>query len=238
MIIQGVTLNGVTVQDATFVTGNSQLLYLDAANATSYPGSGTTWYDLSGNTNNTTGTTGATYNSANGGYFDFNGAGYFTTATAKYNTTYTGKTVFVAAKLASAMGGSTFRCLFGSFGSNRNFNLYLYNTGGAYQMHYSVGGVGGFSSNLGYTPGNWATFAVTQTTGGLVSYYYNGQLAGTNTGIAFNQYLSNTSENVGASDNYWYGPISVVGIYGSALTAQQIAQCHDSLRIRYGLATA
>jgi hypothetical protein len=236
MIIQGVTLKNVTVQDPSVPVLSSMLLYLDAGNTASYPGTGSTWYDISGNTNNTTGSTGVTYSSASGGYFDLNGVGYFTTATAKYNKTYTGKTVFVAAKAGNAFAG-VFRCLFGSFGANRNFNLYLYNTGSAYQMHYSAGGGGGFSSNLNYTPGNWATFAVTQTTGGLVSYYYNGQPAGTNN-IAFSQYLSSTSENVGASDNYWYGPIGMVGIYGSTLTTQQIKAMHNSLAPRYGLVTA
>jgi len=56
MIIQGVSLNGVTVIDMvtpTFVTSGLQL-YLNASNSTSYPGTGTTWTDLSGNLNNGT----------------------------------------------------------------------------------------------------------------------------------------------------------------------------------------
>ena len=232
MIIQGVTLKGSTVYDGSIpVFGTDMLLYLDANNSTSYPGSGTTWYDLSGNANHTTGAVGTTYtNSANEGeYFDFNGSGYFTTASAKYNRTYSGKTVFVAAKSASALSVNTFRCLFGSFGANRNFNLYLHrDLSGNYKLHFSAGGLGGFSNTIAYTPGDWATFAATHTTGGLVSYYFNGQLVGTNTGITFNQYLSSTSENVGASDNNWFGGISTVLVYASALSAQQIANCHTN----------
>jgi hypothetical protein len=48
MIIQGVTLNGTRVVDASFIT-NNLVLYLDANNASSYSGSGTTVNDLSGN---------------------------------------------------------------------------------------------------------------------------------------------------------------------------------------------
>jgi hypothetical protein len=48
MIIQGVSLNGVRVVDASFIT-NGLVLYLDANNASSYSGSGTTVNDLSGN---------------------------------------------------------------------------------------------------------------------------------------------------------------------------------------------
>ena len=49
------------------------VLYLDAANTKSYPGSGTTWRDMSGN--NITGslTNGPTFNSANGGSIVFDG---------------------------------------------------------------------------------------------------------------------------------------------------------------------
>ena len=50
------------------------VLRLDAGNRNSYPGSGTTWTDLSGNGNN--GTLSATsigYNSANGGSLVFDG---------------------------------------------------------------------------------------------------------------------------------------------------------------------
>ena len=38
------------------------VLHLDAANRKSYPGSGSTWYDLSGNGNNGTINSGVSYN--------------------------------------------------------------------------------------------------------------------------------------------------------------------------------
>ena len=49
------------------------VLALDASVSRSYPGSGTTWTDLSGNGNNGTLTNGPTYNSANGGSIVFDG---------------------------------------------------------------------------------------------------------------------------------------------------------------------
>jgi hypothetical protein len=236
MNIQGVNLSGVNVKDATFVTGNNQLLYLDAGNSTSYPGSGSTWYDLSGRNNNTIATSGATYGTTFGGWFNFGGAGYFQTTASNYNVTYTGKTVFIAGGLASAMTTGQYRCLFGAGGAtqNRNFNTYLYNTGSAYQIHFSSNSQGGFSPNLTYTVGSWFTLAVTHTTGNLITWYFNGVALGTTT-ATFSQYVTDTYEQVGASDNYWNGPISVVSIYGSALTAAQIGQCHNNVCARYGL---
>ena len=46
---------------------------VDAANKKSYPGSGTTWIDLAGSNNGTL-TNGPTFDSGNGGSFDFDGA--------------------------------------------------------------------------------------------------------------------------------------------------------------------
>jgi hypothetical protein len=50
------------------------VLALDAGNSKSYPGSGATWTDLSGNGNNGTLVNGVGYNSGNGGYLVFDGS--------------------------------------------------------------------------------------------------------------------------------------------------------------------
>lgn len=52
MIIQGATINGVNSNDGLVTNGLS--LFLDSRNPRSWPGSGTTWYDLSGNGKNAT----------------------------------------------------------------------------------------------------------------------------------------------------------------------------------------
>ena len=64
MIIQGVSLNGVRVADASIITNNLQI-WLDANNASSYSGTGTTVNDLSGNVYTHT-LTDATYTMLNG----------------------------------------------------------------------------------------------------------------------------------------------------------------------------
>jgi prepilin-type N-terminal cleavage/methylation domain-containing protein len=51
----------------TSIVTNGLVLNLDAGDIASYPGTGTTWTDLSGNGNNTALTNGPTYNSSNGG---------------------------------------------------------------------------------------------------------------------------------------------------------------------------
>ncbi len=55
------------------INENGLVLSLDAANYKSYTGSGTTWRDLSGNSNNGTLTNGPTFNAANMGAIVFDG---------------------------------------------------------------------------------------------------------------------------------------------------------------------
>jgi hypothetical protein len=53
MIIQGINLSGISINGSGVVSAGLQL-HLDSRNPTSWPGSGSTWYDLSGNGNNAT----------------------------------------------------------------------------------------------------------------------------------------------------------------------------------------
>lgn len=53
------------------IATNGLILYVDAANTKSYPGSGTTWYDLSGNGNNGTHSGSPTYSTNNFGYMQY-----------------------------------------------------------------------------------------------------------------------------------------------------------------------
>jgi hypothetical protein len=219
----------------SIVNPSNLLLYLDAGNRRSYPGSGTTWTDLSANANNATGLTGVTYSSANGGYLTFNGSGSGSLVSSKYNTTYTGKTIFVAGNLTGITAG-TYRAMLGSSSGSRNFNMYMYSPAtNRYQLHFSSGGTGTLSSDITYTPGNWFTAAITQTTGGLVTNYFNSAVVNTTSGITFSQYSSPSTEYVGAADNFWYGPLAVVAVYKTALSAAEILALHNSVKGRYGL---
>lgn len=236
MIIQGVTLTGINVYDASF-NSNGALLYVDAGNTASYPGSGSTWTGLSNNSHNVTLVGSPTYSSSNNGYLTFNGTGsqYGDTVESKFNTTYTGKTLIIAARMPSFTTG-VFRCMFGTNSGTRNFNTYMYSpSSGVYQLHYSAGGGGGFSNNLSFTTNQWAVFAVTHTTAGLVTYYQNGVAVGTNTDITFAQYVSNGGEFIGIGDNYWLGDIAMCAVYGRALSIDEIKQDFNSLKSRYSL---
>ena len=55
------------------ISENGMVLYLDTSNTRSYPGSGTTWTDLSGNGNNFSLVNGPTFSSSNLGSIVFDG---------------------------------------------------------------------------------------------------------------------------------------------------------------------
>lgn len=213
-----------SIDSYSFTTQNL-ILYLDAGQTASYPGTGTTWSDLSVQDNDAT----LSFVTYNAGYLTFNGStsgGLLTSS--KYNVVYSGKTVFVTAYLEAHMGNSTFRSFLGSSAGSRNFNFYLHrDVSGNYKLHLSAGGFGGFSSTIVVTPGTWFTAAVTHTTGGLVTYYFNGVAAGTDT-QTFSQYNAGSTENVGKSDNFWYGRLAVIAVYKTALSVSEILGNHRS----------
>jgi hypothetical protein len=62
-----------TVEGGGNIITDGLVLLLDAANSKSYPGTGTTWTDLSRSGNNGTLINGPTFNSGNGGSIVFDG---------------------------------------------------------------------------------------------------------------------------------------------------------------------
>jgi hypothetical protein len=71
---QNGNVTAVPIANNQAVIFNGLELWLDASNTASYPGTGTTWTDLSGNGNNGTLIYGVTYSSTNGGTMVFNGS--------------------------------------------------------------------------------------------------------------------------------------------------------------------
>jgi len=125
--------------------------------------------------------------------------------------------------------------MFGTGAGTRNFNTYIYNpSSGVYNIHFSASGYGGFSSNLPFSLNTWFVAAVTQNAAGAVAYYFNGQPAGTDSGT-LGQWVSNGNENVAYGDNYWYGAIPLVAVYGRALSSAEILQNYNAINSRYGL---
>jgi hypothetical protein len=237
--LTGVTLSGgITATTAPIVT-SGLLLYADAAYG--YSGSGTTWNDMSSVNNTGTLINSPTWTQPGaGGYFTFNGVNQLSQySSTLFNTAYTGKTVFVAARMNNSSwtpGVAQYRCMFGSTGGNRNFNFYMYHdASNLYYLHFSATGGGSSLSNaISVTTNTWYIFALTQSST-TVSYYLNNSLVNAITGQTLGQYLTTTNENIAVSDNYWYGDIGFCAIYSKELTTNELTQNYNAIRGRFGL---
>ena len=80
MIISGTRLTGGRYQTQGIVL-NGLTMWLDARDPNSYPGSGTTWADLSGNGADQTLVGSPTYTSGTPSYFSFDGFSQYSTGT-------------------------------------------------------------------------------------------------------------------------------------------------------------
>jgi hypothetical protein len=108
----------------------------------------------------------------------------------------------------------------------------MYHNGTGFQLHYSAGVSWGYSDVLPIVTGQWYVFAVSQDANSI-KYYLNGNLVGTQTGTTLSQYLSNTNENIGISDNFWLGDIGTTMIYKRGLSAEEILQNYLAIKATY-----
>jgi hypothetical protein len=221
----------------TIITSGLRL-YLDAGNTSSYT-SGSTWTDLSSNTNDATLVGNPAFtNAGTSSYFTFpnDTNKYASTSYTKYSGTYTGKTTFFVARMNVSIADG-YHAIFG-FNPGRTFNTYIYKTPGpTYQVHATFGLVGGFSNNLTLTTNQWFTFGATQDAAGNFTFYFNGQAVGVNTEQALTTtYGSGTDPQlIGKADNFWHGDIAVVTVYDRALSGAEMTQNHNAIIGRYGL---
>jgi hypothetical protein len=208
------------------VVTDGLVLYLDAANKRSYPGSGTTWYDLSGKNNHATMINGVTFssNSAKGSMFfdgdndrvDINSLGTYSQYTIMY---------FLNRYGGNRMPFGATSDLFYHFGDN--------------SWRYVHGGVGGefyYPKTVSIPDNTWGNWAFSYN-GQSVKVYrqtvYEGEQATTGTanfgvGIKLGYYS-------GGSAYTFSGLMSNIMIYNKALSQDQIKQNFNALKGRYGL---
>jgi len=215
------------------------VLYLDAANNKSYPGSGTAWTDLSGNGNNSTLTNSPTYNS--NGTFSLNGTTqYFYNATPNLpsgNTPFT-TSVWV---YSNYKGTNSIHPNLISWGSNSTGNknglaLQTDVSGNAQILHWFFGNDNTWT--ITDITNTWANVAVTYN-GTSLTLYINGVIIGAVNPPSTPSVTGTTNLEIGnftASSTYAFnGNISIVSVYNIALTQSQIQQNFQAHRGRYGI---
>jgi hypothetical protein len=212
------------------IVTDSLTLHLDARNTSSYPGSGTTWYDLSGNGGNMTLYNGTAYNS--NGYFDFDGTNDY----AKTSNNGLGTGSVIPHTLEMWVN-------FDVLSSTRWWLAVIgqYNIGAHHWIGTTATQFGAWSANCQRGPtltgaNNWMQIVGTFD-GTTLTYYVNSiNTGGSCTANGFN--FTNTDFTIGlrlGNEAYFNGKVAVCRIYNRALSSTEITQNYDATKGRFGL---
>ena len=214
------------------------VLNLDAGVSSSYPGSGTTWTDLSGNGNTGTLTNGPTYSSANGGSISFDGTDDYGNFSSRILTNvvteiscfmwiYPKSDGVVLAILGQSAINSSYHHSAIEVGSSGELRMSLW--------HNSL--TNRINSTLSLNTWNNVGFTYAGTT---LTGYLNSSNVGTTTftwskpsDIYFG-IMSFDGTNMGTSA-YGDGNVSNIQVYNRALTAAEIQQNFNATRSRYSI---
>lgn len=214
------------------------VLCLDAANPKSYPGSGTTWTDLSKNGNNGT-ISGATYNASNNGKFLFDDTDDVVTIpnSASLNPT-TG--LSIAAWVIFDANSPDF--IFEKGNVNTQYSLFSHGTDIVFRTKHT-GDASYHSQSLtktaaGIVNGQWH-YIVGSWDGSTKRIYVDNVVRGS---VAKTADLVTTTPGAavgrfgGTSSGYYFGgSIANVSIYSKGLSADEVAQNFNAHKGRYGL---
>jgi len=230
-------------------------LHLDAADENSYPGSGSTWYDLSGNGNSGIFTNGPTFSNNNAGVLSFDGSNQYiqTSATAgSLGISSAGGKFSIDIWYRDNSDGSTNRALFTTFrGYNATIEIQANST---YRFYVNIEDNNGDralfgTANNSYASGEWVNGTLVWDGSVKTAYVYlNGELQGYNT----NTLVDNTLEyygdplpfRIGSTivPNYQYGALPLLGDVSSvkvydneALSANEVQQNYNATKGRFGL---
>ena len=214
------------------------VLHLDAADKKSYPGSGTTWYDRSGNGNNGSLVNGVGYVGTNGGSLVFDGTNdYGSISNSSSLRPPTELTFSMWAKANSYTAGWV--RLFGQNPYSQGGYLIFLETGGKLirALHYPNGSE--VRCNTGYSISTTQFTHITFTfkMGDAIRSYFNG-VASTTAALSSGTFSYNTSNPFlfgYAGVNWFNGNIAQVKIYNRALTADEIKQNFNATKGRFNL---
>ena len=215
------------------------VLYLDAANKFSYPGSGTNWKDLSGNSNNGTLTNGPTFSAGNMGTILFDGTNDYV---ASFSTQISGtgsKTIcaFIYPTTTSRAGICGTRSPAAPTGDGWVFAINRTTAGNLTYFHTNGTNI---EIAAGISINTWfyvcATYSTTTATAIL---YKNGYQLGspvtsfsTINSSPFNGIVGDEEQS---ATTPFKGNIANLSIYNRALSAAEILQNYNATKSRFGL---
>lgn len=222
------------------VNDNSLVLYLDAANTKSYPGSGTTWSDLSRGGNNGTLVNGPSFSSLNMGSLVFNGTNSYVNCGNILNYTSGNFSfsywIYVNSLTTNQSGQGPIILFKGQYQVNGYYDQI--NTSGAIGFNTNTNGaIVGSGTGAGVIlTGRTYNICYTRN-GSSIRVYVNG--------VDVTTYAGNHLDPVSSSSNFLINSYNVSIFsnvrtysfmnYNRALSAAEVLQNFNATKTRYGL---
>lgn len=232
----------MSVKGGPDIVTDGLVLHLDAADSNSYPGSGSTWYDLSGNNHGTL-TNGPTFDNSNAGSLIFDNVNdYVSLGTpASLNGVQVPLTICVWAK---SNGFGLYDVLWGVDKATTGGGMYsMMRLNSGVFAYYTSTSSGGFQSRSSFTASNnvWNFYAVVMS-GSIASpvvtmYLNNASLTSTFSSLSATPDLT-VDFRIGSNqrgNEYWNGNISNVMWYNQPLQQKEIQQNYLATKGRFGL---
>lgn len=217
------------------IVTNGLVLHLDAANRKSYPGTGTTWFDMSGNQNNVSIAPGFVYKQKYGGTISFEGVSDTGTLT---NFLDTAEFTFEYTILINDLTGGYGQILINGAGfGGDGFYSELYGTaiGGGPVLNVCaiIGGSGKYTAiALNETPVvGKLYFLAASYKNRAVKAYRNGVLFSSAT-TAYDIAPATTNKRIAYIENI---EMYQLKHYNRALTDQEVLQNYNATKARFGL---
>ena len=213
------------------IVSNGLILTLDGANVKSYPGSGTTWSDISGGRTGTL-ENGPAFSTAGGGSIDFDGSNDHITfdSTITQLSDYTINAWFFIDTNTASQGVISW----GQDATGKRRSMLIWNGGSGVNYYIRSSTYGSNpASTTNIVSGQWWHAAVSVVNDGTVKIYVNGALETTSTNT-LNSPGSNTLYvgKTGAGE-YFNGKIAIVNVYDRVLSDVEILQNYNALRGRF-----
>jgi hypothetical protein len=215
-------------------TATSLILNLDAANIKSYPKSGTSWNDLSGNNNNSVLTNGPTFTGSFGGNIIFDGANDTADiSTIDLRTSFT----YECWVNMNVINGFSF---LGQGSTSPNNGLHIWNANDT-SLRFGMYGNDTDVNSLTSSTNTWYHYVFTYNHSSpyTKNIYRNAVKQTTSEQQGQSQYTGTGTLRIGAiyssGGNYANGRFAMARIYNRILADTEILQNYNSNKSRFGL---
>jgi hypothetical protein len=208
------------------------VLCMDAADKNSYPGSGTTWFDLSGNNNNGTLINGPTFSGGNGGSIVLDGVDDYVSSASLSSLLLGSTTLTLSIWFYPTNLNNEYATLVDSLG--RHLSLWIGTNG--YGQWFTLGGVNTpYSTNFNWENNKWqiVTIVADSTSGKIIKNNYE-IVESVAKGSSFTNQISFGNNPSGGGKNI-SGNYGKILLYNRDLSASEIQQNFNATKGRFNL---